>query len=174
VAKLETPKVQEILEEILELLRINQKLIRNPDGSIGANLEQMNSLLRELLERTERTDDPLSYQRIRKFHPMMFDELLHMSASKGGGYVGIQMLLALVRHQFPWIHDAGIETINILRSRPPQEEKHQAIEEFRKILEFSFDHPMMREAYGGSKEYRFFYWEIPHLLMRAFEQSMAG
>lgn len=30
-AELQTPKTQEVLEEILELSRINQKLIRNPD-----------------------------------------------------------------------------------------------------------------------------------------------
>jgi hypothetical protein len=174
VGDLESPKAQEILEEILELSRINQKLIRDPAGALGGNIEKISSLLQQLLDRTERTDDPFSVRRMQKFHPMMFDELLHMSSSRQTGYVGVQMILALIRNQFPWIYDVGIETINILRSRRPKEEKHRAIEEFNRIIEFSFEHPMMRETFGSSKEYRYFNREIPHLLIRAFEKTMNG
>lgn len=39
--ELQAPKVQEVLEEILELSRINQKLIRNPDGALESNLKEM-------------------------------------------------------------------------------------------------------------------------------------
>lgn len=129
--ELKSPKAQEILEEILELSRINQKLIRNPDGSLGSNLEEIGNLLRTLLERTERLDDPMSFRRNRKFHPVMLDELMHISLSKTNGYVGAQIALGLLKGQFPWIYDAGIETINILRSRRAQEEKHEALERIR-------------------------------------------
>ena len=44
-AELQTPKTQEVLEEILELSRINQKLIRNPDGALESNLKEMSGLL---------------------------------------------------------------------------------------------------------------------------------
>ncbi len=173
VQELNTPRVQEILEEILELSRINQKLIRDPAGALGGQIEQINSLLQQLLDRTERSDDTL--RRMQRVHPMMFDELLHnMPLSSRGRLAGIQMLLALVRNQFPWIYDIGIETISILRSRRSQEEKHQAIDEFRKILEFSFEHPMVREIFGASKEYRYFYREVPHLLMRALDETLNG
>jgi hypothetical protein len=172
--ELETPKAQEILEEILELSRINQKLIRDPAGALGGNIEQITNLLQELLNRTERGDDPFSVRLMNKVHPMMFDEIIHMSGLMKTGYVGIQMILALIRNQFPWIYDVGIETINILRSQCPQEEKYQAIEEFKKIIDFSFEHPMMREIYSSRKEYRYFYREIPHLLMRAFEETIKG
>lgn len=166
--ELQSPKAQEILEEILELSRINQKLIRNPDESLGSNIEEMNARLEELIKRTERFGD----RRIREFHPMMMDELMHLSSPMRKGYVGIQMALALVRNQFPWIYDAGIEVVNILRSRRAKHEKQQAIEQFRKILEFSFEHPGMQEVVGRSGEMSFFLRRLYDMLMQAFEQNM--
>lgn len=174
VSELQSPKAQEILEEILELSRINQKLIRNPDGSLGSNLEEIRSLLRTLVELTGRLDDPMNSRRIRKFHPMMLDDLIHMSLSKSNGYVGAQMALGLLKGQFPWLYDAGIETINILRSRRAIEEKHEALDQFRRVMEFSFEHPMMREMYGGSKEMHFLYRRLPEMLIENFERNIKG
>ncbi len=101
--EVKTLRSQEILEEILELSRINQKLIRDPTSALGGNIEQITSLLQQLIDRIERNDDTL--KRVQRIRPMMFDELFHMSASSKSGYVGIQMLLALMRNQFPWIYD---------------------------------------------------------------------
>jgi len=173
-AELQAPKVQEILEEILELSRINQKLIRNPEGSRGSSLEEVNQLVHKLLERTERADDPFLSRRSRRLHPMMLEELLHVGSLSENKFVGVQIALALIRNQFPWIYDAGIETIGILRSRRSKDEKHSAIQGFNELLQFSFEHPMMRDLHGGGKEYRMFYRELPHLLSAAFDQTFEG
>lgn len=170
---LQTPKAQEILEEILELSRINQKLLRNPDGSVGAAFEEMNGRLRELMERMARADGSMSIRHSRKFHPMMLEEFLHFAHPGSKGFVGVQMALALIRNQFPWIYDVGLETINILRSRRSQDEKRMAIDEFNNVLEFSFEHPMMRDMYGASKEYRMFYRELPRLLSHAMKETIS-
>lgn len=171
--ELQTPKAQEILEEILELSRINQKLIRNPNGSLGSNLEEIGNLLRALLEQTARLDD-YTNRRIRKFSPMMFDELIHMSLSKSNGYIGAQMALGLLKGQIPWLYDAGIETINILRSRCTIHHKHEALDQFKRVMEFSFEHPVMRELYGGSKEMHFLYHRLPEMLIENLERNIKG
>ncbi|MDY6895497.1 MAG: hypothetical protein SVO01_08810, partial [Thermotogota bacterium] len=127
-----------------------------------------------LMERLGRPDDPLLIRKSRRFHPMMLEEIFHMT-DRGIGrnrFVGVQIALALIRDQFPWIYDAGIETIKILQSRRAKEEKHTAMEEFKQLLEFTYEHPIMRDLYGGSKEYRMFYHELPHLISRAMEESM--
>lgn len=171
----EGSKSQEILEEILDLSRTNQKLLRNPEGTLGSNLEDIAKLLRDLIERNDRNEDQLpSIKRNRKFHPFMLEEIIHYSSVKETGWVGIRIALALIRDQFPWIYDAGVETISIIRSRRSKEEKHTAVQEFRRLLEFSFEHPMMRDIYGGMKEYRMFYRELPRILMDALERSLAG
>lgn len=171
---IQTPRAQEILEEILDLTRINQKLLRNPDGPLGANLEELNLRLRELMERAERLFEPISMRRPRKFHPMMIEELLHFTPLERNRFVGAQIALALIKEQLPWIYDVGMETIGILKSRRSREDKEIALSEFNHILEFSFEHPMMRDMYGGSKEYRIFFHELPRLLGRAMEDATKG
>jgi len=171
--ELQTPKAQEILEEILDLSRINQKLLRNPDGLLGVNVEEMNDRLADLVERIEQSETPMSGRRSRRLPPMMLEELLHVTQRRRNRFVGLQLALALVRNQLPWIYDLGIETINILRSRRSQEEKEMAVNEFNRLLEFTFEHPIMRNVYGGSKEYQLFCHELPHLLSRAMKETEA-
>lgn len=170
--ELQSPKAHEILEEILELSRINQKLIRNPDGSLGSNLEEMSKLLRVLLERTDRLDDPRSILHMSRLHPMMIDDLMHMSIRMDDGFVGARIALGLIKGQFPWVYDIGIETISILRSRNKNEVKQQAIEQFKQVLDFSFGHPMMREMYGGGKDVHFFFRRLPEMLIEVFERNL--
>ena len=173
VGEVQSPKAQEILEEILELSRINQKLIRNPDGSLGDNLQQINGQLRELIDRTERSDDIILSRRVRKFNPIMLDELFHMTIdSESDGYVGVQIALSLVKNQFPWLYDAGSEVISILRSRRNVEEKQTAIKRFSRILEFTIEHPIMRELYSNNKEMHFFYRRLPDFLMQALNRNL--
>jgi len=171
--ELHTPKTQEILEEILELSRINQKLIRNPDSLLGSNLDDLNNMIRMLVDRSEKFDNSIDMRRARKFHPMVFDELMHMTLFEGGdGLIGAQMALGLVRSQLPWIYDAGMETIGILRSKRTKDEKRQALKQFRRIMDFSFEHPMMREMHSSSKEMHFMYRRLPEMLTDVFEKSL--
>ena len=58
--ELQSPKVQEILEEVLDLSRNNQKLLRNPDSSLSAKIEELNMMIRDLIERPVMAGGPLS------------------------------------------------------------------------------------------------------------------
>jgi len=170
--ELQTPKAQEILEEILDLTRINQKLLRSPDALPGVKVDEINDRLRDLAERLDQPDTPMSARRFRGLHPMMLEVLLHVTQKRRNRFVGLQMALALVRNQLPWIYDLGIETINILRSRRSKEEKEMAVNEFNRLLEFTFEHPMMRNVYGGNREYQIFCHELRRLFRRAMEKTI--
>ena len=171
--ELHTPMTQEILEEILELSRINQKLIRNPKNSLDSNLEELSGMLQTLVDRSERFGDQISNGRSRKFHPMIFDELMHMTLSGGGeDLIGAQMVLGLIRSQFPWVYDAGMEVIVILRSKKRENEKFQALEKFRRILDFTFEHPMMRKMHSNTEEMHFIYRRLPEMLTNIFERNL--
>ena len=172
VVEIESPKAQEILEEILELSRSNQKLIRNPDGSLGANLHDMSNLLQDIIMRIERLDGR-RHQKERGLHPEMMDELMHFVVGRTNGYVGAQMTLALVRSRFPWVYDLGIETINILRSRKNQGEKREALNGFRQVVDLSIEHPVARSLHEDSREMRFIFRRLPDLLEQAFELDVA-
>ena len=57
----------------------------------------------------------------------------------------VQIALGLLRNQYPWVYDAGIETIRILRSRKGVENKRSALRQFDHIVRISLEHPAMRE-----------------------------
>ncbi|MDE0410890.1 MAG: TIR domain-containing protein, partial [Gammaproteobacteria bacterium] len=150
-AELQTPKVHDILEEILELSRINQKLVRNLDEVSVAKYEEMTNRLHELIERSGKQRMPIGMRRMRRQSSMILDDLMGMLLSEDSGYVGAQMAFGLLKNQYPWIYDTGIETINILKSNRNLEEKHQALEQFDRIMSVLFDHPVVRELYDGSE-----------------------
>ena len=166
---------QEVLEEILELTRINQKLIRNPEGSSASRLEETRDMVRELLDRQKHRGVAGSPKMMRQFHPMMIDELLHFaSVETVDSVVGIQMTLAIIRDDFPWIYESGIEAIKIIKSRVTVAEKEKAIRTFTKIVDFSFEHPTMREKTAGSKHWHMMSRELPHLLEHAMHRALKG
>lgn len=168
--EIQTPKAQEILEEILELSRINQKLIRSPDGALASNLDEIGSLLLGLRERMERLDDPMTARRTRRLHPMILEDFMEMSRSEHKGYVGVQMAFGLLKNQYPWIYDIGTETINILRSNRPMEQKHRALDQFRRFMRLSVEHPIMREMFAGREDVDHLSQRLQEMLFEAFER----
>ncbi len=67
----------EILEEILDLSRNNQKLLRNPDQKLYENIDDLKRLMQEQLMKTEKGFDMNIRRMSRKFPPMFMDEILH-------------------------------------------------------------------------------------------------
>lgn len=152
----------EILEEILELSRDNQKLLRNPDTKLYNNIEKV----KESLEQISRQNDALYNKRSRnkKYSSMLFEEIMHMS--DGRNSYSFLMLLSLFKEDFPWIYDMGKELIDILKSNKNPEEKSMAIRDFKEMIDFTCSHPFMREMIGRNKESMMLMNELPYILMR--------
>lgn len=156
----------EILEEILELSRDNQKLLRSPDSKLYDDIEKV----KESLERLSIKNDML-YDRkrmSRKYSSMFFDEIMHMSGKRSS--YAFLMTLSLLKEDFPWIYDMGKELIDILKNESNPEEKSIAIREFRDMVDFTFSHPMMRDIFGRNKDSIMFMKELPYSLMRYLDE----
>lgn len=150
----------EILEEILELSRGNQKLLKNPDSTISDDIKQMTSLLQEMSER-----DAIQHERKRRDykHVSMFAaEILRTFGNKT--LYGFLMVLALLRDDFPWIYDMGKELVDVLRNEGYSEGKSMAIKEFRDVLDMTFNHPIMRDIYASSKDSMIFRRDMYYIL----------
>jgi hypothetical protein len=161
----------EILEEILDLSRVNQKLLRSPDLDVHKELDSLGQMLKEIISRSEIEKDRRT-RRKNKIHPHMIDELLHMSPRFKKNYTGFQIVISLFREDFPWIHDAGIDLVKTLRGENGSENKRDSIEAFQELIEFSFEHPMMRDIYRGDKQTYMMMRELPHMLRHALEQEL--
>lgn len=158
----------EILEEILELSRDNQKLLRNPDSKLYDDMEKV----KESLEHISMKNDMLYEKRriSRKYNSMFFDEIMHISGKRSS--YAFLMTLSLLKEDLPWIYDMGKELIDILKRQKDPDEKSAAIREFREMLDFTFSHPIMRDIFGRNKDNIMFMKELPYALMKYLEDIL--
>lgn len=162
----------EILEEILDLARNNQKLLRNPEGEFLKEFESIKVTLEKLGRRMESDLEPRR-RRGRKMYPMFFEELLHLSPRFEKSLIGFQMAISLFRSDFPWLYDAGIDVAKTLRNdNVPAEERQEAVQAFYELVEFTFEHPMMREMYLPDKEMWMMGRELPRILRRSLDRYL--
>lgn len=137
------------------------------DDSSAKLFEEIKVMFKDLPERIEndlRIDKRT--RRKRKLHPMMIDEMMHMSRNST---LGIMMALSLLKDSMPWIYDMGIEVIKTIKSVKTKEAKMRAISEFDEIIEMSTHHPIMREFYDEEDDFMFFR-EIPRMLRKNMER----
>lgn len=159
----------EILEEILDLSRNNQKLLRNPDSKLIENIEEIRQKLQNLPYKEEKNIE-MEVRRNRKFHIMLMEDVIHGGMRKQSNisnHFGLLILLSSFKEDFPWIYDLGKDLIEKLKSKATKETKMEAIRDFRDILEFTFSHPLYREF--NNRKDLFPMKELPFIITRYFE-----
>ncbi len=159
----------EILEEILDLTRLNQKLLRNPEQDVSVIIKETHARLEELKHAIE--SERFSRKRSRRYlHPRVIEELM-MAAPKGmrRNYLAFQVGISMFRDEYPWVYEAGLETLRTLKSGQSRDKKDAAVHEFMEFVEFSFEHPIMREVAMPDKEEYMILRELPYLLRHSLE-----
>ncbi len=160
----------EILEEILDLSRNNQKLLRNPETRTYESIEELKKLTQEQISRLESNSEMDMKRYPRKFHPMFLDELMHFSVKYRERPYGFLIVLSFLREDFPWLYDAGKDLLDIFKSRESEGIKQEAISNFKEMVDFTFQHPMMREMYGKRRENMVYMKEMPYVLFRYIDE----
>ncbi len=159
-----------ILEEVLNISRINQKLLRTPDKFVETNLNEIKENIELIKNNLQRNSKENQIIRRNKFHPLFLEELLHMNTKFENSLMGIQITLSLFKNDYPWLYDSGIEITNKIKSNISKKEKEELVENFYYLMEFTFEHPVMREMYGNrDKELLMMGREIPRILRRNLE-----
>lgn len=155
-----------ILEEILELSRINQRLIRNPENDNSKKLEELKQLIEE--NNFLRLNTTRNLRR-RNIQPNMIEEIYNIYPNDT--YIGIQIILSFIKDDFPWIYNSGLETINILKYSHSRNEKQAALMAFNRVVEFTSEHPAMREFAMSNKSQYVLLKEIPFLFKRTISEN---
>lgn len=151
----------EILEEILELSRDNQKLLRNPDEKLYDNMKQVQESIERISIKNEMLYD--RKRNSRKLSPMFLEEISHIYRKSSHAFL---MTLSILKEDFPWIYDMGKELINILKSDSSSEDKGTVIKDFKNMVDFTFSHPIMRETFERNKFNLMFMKDISFNLMK--------
>jgi hypothetical protein len=109
----------------------------------------------------------------RKFHPMMFEDIMDMSMENEDPNLSFLMMISFLKDDFPWIYEIGLETYRGLKSTKSKIEKRKLVESFERAIEMT-GHPMMREFYGKSEEMYMFSKDIRHFLHRFLERYIGN
>jgi hypothetical protein len=143
------------------------------ESPIAKLVEEMKALPSRVAERLAETGDPVRRRRMRRLHPMMIDELVHMSGIPGDP-VGILMAASLVREDAPWLYELAMEVYRAVKSgdRGAIEREVTRLDRFS---ELTMRGPFMEEFGFGGKDSHMFLMEFPrmleHLLKRALEET---
>lgn len=158
----------QILEEILDLSRDNQKLLRNPDSRIQEDLEEVKRSIDRLANR-----NPEAIERRRsnrKLNSMMLEDIVHFGFPHSGKSYTFLMLLSLVKEDLPWIYEMGKEAYNVITSNKSNKEKKEIVIDFREMIDLTWSHPMMREILFKNIDSVLLSKDIPYMLTRSIDE----
>lgn len=156
----------EILEEILELSRDNQKLLKNPDAKLYDDMEKIKVSLDEITKRNAMLYDQRRLS--KKYSSMFFEDLTH--TIHGRSSYSFLMALSVFRDDFPWIYDMGRELMDILKSQKSSEEKSIALKDFRDMIDYTCSHPLLREVFGRNKDGLILMKELPYVMTEYLDE----
>lgn len=172
VVKVQVAAFKAMEEQILKELSShkgkggNEVLEENP---IAKLVEEMKALPSRVAERLSEEKEPLRRRRLRRFHPMMFEEMMDMTGGRTDP-VGILMAASFVRDDAPWLYELAMEVYRAVKSGDPE-----AIErEMGRLCHFSecmMRGPFMEEL-GMDKEVHMFCMEFPRILGHMLQRSL--
>lgn len=160
----------EILEEILDLSRENQKLLRSPDTKVIDSIEMLNNKIEKSLMLYEKRIDFENNYVPNKYKRMFLDEFIHTILPECNDIYGILVMLSFYKEDFPWLYYMGKELVDVLQSETNPQKKRTYIRDFRKMLEFTCEHPLMREMSNRRKENLMIIRELPYMLIKILDE----
>jgi hypothetical protein len=158
------------------------KKINAPTGKKGAQdqaeenpvaklVEEMKALPSRVAERlAESAEPPLRRRRLRRFHPMMFEEMMHMAGEHDDPF-GILVAASMFRDEAPWLYELAMEVYRAVKSGDPAaiETEMARLQRFSK---FMMHGPFMEEFGIGDKESYIFLEEFPRMLHQILSRTM--
>lgn len=143
------------------------------ESPVAKLVEEMKALPSRVAERLAEAGDPMRRRRMRRFHPMMLEDLMHMSGDPGDP-VGILMAASLVRDDAPWLYELAMEVYRAVKSGDP-EAIDREVARLRRFSEFTMRGPFLEEFGFAGKESHIFFMEFPsmleHMLRRMVEEK---
>ena len=133
-----------IIEEILELSRDNQKLLRNPDTKLRDGVEEIRRGVEHIINRADRYTD--ERRLLRKDSAIFIDEFLHNILPTCQQQYAFLIVLNILQDEYPWLYSIGKGLVDTLESKVHIEKKYQSINDCRRVLAITHDLFMMHST----------------------------
>ena len=161
----------EILKKITASGKPHDGVVTSEENPIAKLTEEMKALPSRVAERLAESEDPFSRRKkFRRFHPMMFEEMLHMTGDPGD-HVGIMMAASIIRDDSPWLYELAMEVYRTVKSGDPAAIEAEMVR-LNRFSNFSMHGPFMEELGLGSKESYIFIREFPKMLQRMLDRAL--
>ena len=141
----------------------------NEDNTVAKLFEEVKVMFQDLPSRLDSQicdgTDRSKKRRLRRFHPMMFEEMMMIGFDEGSGpdAVGILIMCSFFRDDLPWLYEIGLETYRALQSGDVRAAE-QALDRFRRIAKFTTRGPWMEEMGLSMKEMDMYLMELPSMI----------
>ena len=132
--------------------------------------EEMKSLPSRVVERLAESGDPYRQRRMRRIHPGMIEDLMHM-AGEPGDPISILIAASLVRDEMPWLYELAMQVYRAVKAEN-MEEIELEMKRLRRFSEVMLRGPFMEEFGFGGKESHMFAMEFPRILERALVRTL--
>lgn len=167
-------QVVQFLDKVKPILEKQNQEVPNTDTNtlvedtpVAKLFEEIKIMFQDLPSRIDRNIFESGSKRSRKLHPMMIDEMMHVTKDPN---VGFLMVLSIFRNDMPWIYDLGVETLKKIKDSKTMKDKEVAVMDFERVLEISIHNPYFEETMMRNKDNYRLLRELPHLLERALHR----
>lgn len=113
--------------------------------------------------RLSESAEPARRRRFRRFHPLMLEEMMHVS-DMAGDPIAVLFLVGMFKDDFPWLYEVGRELYVAMKSGDSAE-MQRLVHTLHRLSEVTFRGPWAEE-FGGSKEAYMLVREMPMMLDR--------
>jgi len=160
------------LADVVEAISDLRLAVTSADkGIVSAKLmEELKMMIDSLPSKIENRIDP-DRRRKRRFHPMMFDDMMDLEMKFVDPNISFLMMISFFKEDLPWIYEIGLETYRNLKSAKSKLERQKLVETFDRALEM-VGHPMFREMFGDSKEIYMYSKDIRHIMHRYLDRFL--
>ncbi len=144
------------------------------ETAIAKLAEEMKALPSRVAERLAESGAPISRRRMRRFSPMMFDDIMHMQGDLGDP-ISILIAASVVRDDMPWLYELAMEVYRAVRAGNA-EAIHVEMIRLRNYSDMMMQGPLVEALGFSDKEYHMFAMEFPrmleHMLRRILDMKM--
>ncbi len=159
------------LADIIEAISDLRIAVTSGEKGFSSKMaKEFQMMMEELTSKINRLDPEFKRGK-RRFHPMMFEEMMHMGMEKSNPDLSFLMMVSLIKDDFPWIYEIGLETYRELKVAKTKTEKKKLVENFERAFEM-IRHPMMREFYGKSDDMYMYSKDIHHFMHRYLDKYL--
>jgi hypothetical protein len=158
--------------EILKKISTKEGKKENPeaeDSPVAKLVEEMKALPSRVAERLSESADPMRRRRMKRFHPMMLDHLMHITG-KTDDPVGILVAASIIRDDIPWLYELTLEVYRAIKSGD-DEAVNRELNRLQNLSEYFMHSPLMEEFGMGSKDLYMFCMEFPRMVRHMLERN---